>query len=430
MKKHHIFKVISAFSTQAAGIGFSFLFNVMLARLLGSNDTGIYFLALTILSICATIARLGLDNAILRFAAVAQNQGQQTALSALHRKSVGLVVVTGVCVMFFAWYITPYLPIGRGLERGLQDVLPIMLLAIVPTALILLQGEFFKAVGKTSTAIFVQAVLLPMFLVLGVLYHLLQGKATFHNIVLLYTISATISALLAILIWCMAKPRPWKKPGYFDMRLLLRTSVPLLWVALMSMLMSWTDILVLGVWTDSSMVGIYGIASRIAALTAVVLMVGNAIVAPRFAALYSADRHDELQRLAQRSAGWTLLVSSPIILLMLFFPEFLLQLFGSDFVEGATILRILALGQIVNVAMGSVGYLLMMTGNQQLMRNNIVASALLNLIGNLLLVPAFGVCGAAVSTAFALAFMNIVSFLMVNKKLRINTMGYLFRGSP
>jgi O-antigen/teichoic acid export membrane protein len=429
LKKRHIFKVISAFSTQAAGVGLSFLFNVMLARLLGPNDTGAYFLSLTILSICATIARLGLENAILRFAAVAQNQGQQTVLSALHRQSIGLVVVVGVFVMFFAWYLTPYLPIGRGRENGLQDVLPIMLLAIVPTALIFLQGEFFKAIGKTSTAIFVQAVLLPMFLVLGVFYYLLQGKATIHNIALLYTVSATISVLLAILIWCIAKPRPWQKPGYFDMRLLLRTSVPLLWVALMSMVMSWTDILVLGVWTDSSMVGIYGIASRIAALTSFILIVGNAIVAPRFAALYSADRHDELQRLAQRSAGWTLLASSPIILLMLFFPEFLLQLFGSDFVEGATILRILALGQIVNVAMGSVGYLLMMTGHQQLMRNNIVASALLNLMGNLLLVPAFGVCGAAVSTAFALAFMNIVSFLMVNKRLRINTMGYLLRSS-
>lgn len=429
MKKRQVFKVISAFSTQAAGVGFSFLFNVILARLLGSNDTGIYFLALTILSICATIARLGLDNAILRFAAVAQNQRQQTILSALHRQSICLVVIAGVFVMFFAWYVTPYLPIGRGRENGLQNVLPIMLLAIVPTALIFLQGEFFKAIGKTSTAIFVQAVLLPMFLVLGVLYYLLQGKATIHDVVLLYAASATISVLLALLIWCMAKPRPWQKPGYFDMRLLLRTCVPLLWVALMNMLMSWTDILVLGVWTDSSMVGIYGIASRIAALTSFILIVGNAIVAPRFAALYSADRHDELQRLAQRSAGWTLLASSPIILLMLFFPEFLLQLFGSDFVEGVTILRILALGQIVNVAMGSVGYLLMMTGNQQLMRNNIVASALLNLIGNLLLVPAFGVCGAAVSTAFALAFMNIVSFLMVNKKLRINTMGYLIRSS-
>jgi O-antigen/teichoic acid export membrane protein len=428
LNKAYIIKVVFAFGTQAAGVGLSFLFNILLARLLGASDTGIYFLCVTVLSICATIARLGLDNAVLRFASVAYNKGQQAALSALYRKSIGLVIVSGILVMLLAWLITPNLPLASGRENGLQDVLSIMLFAIVPTSLVLLQGEYFKAIGKTSTAIFVQAVLLPMLLVLGVLFQQLQVIATIHSIVLLYTLSATLSMLFGVLMWGCTRPGIWLMPGHFDMRLLLRTSMPLLWVAMMNMLMSWTDILVLGVWADASKVGVYGVASRVAGLIAFILMAVNSTIAPRFAALSSADKHDELQRLAQRSAGWTLFASSPVILVMLLFPEFLLRLFGGDFVEGAVVLRILAVGQIINVAVGSVGYLLMMTGQERLMRNNFMASAVLNLIGNLILVPEFGICGAAVSTAFALAFMNIVAFLMVNKKLHINTMGYLFKG--
>ena len=63
------------------------------------------------------------------------------------------------------------------------------------------------------------------------------------------------------------------------------------------------------------------------------------------------------------------------------------------------------------------------------MRNNIIFCALVNLAGNLVMVPAFGAVGAAVSTAIPLALLNIIAFLQVKNKLGINTMGYLFRRS-
>jgi O-antigen/teichoic acid export membrane protein len=103
-----------------------------------------------------------------------------------------------------------------------------------------------------------------------------------------------------------------------------------------------------------------------------------------------------------------------------------LHLFGTKFEQGAWPLRILTLGQLVNVATGSVGYLLIMTGNQTLLRNNTTVWAILNLVGNLVLVPSYGAVGAATSTAVCLASMNIVSWWIVRKKLNIDTLGYLY----
>jgi O-antigen/teichoic acid export membrane protein len=420
--------VAAAFAAKVTGAGLGFLFSIMLARLLGPAGTGVYFLALTILSIGATIARLGLDNAVLRFAAVTHDQGDRTTLAALYRQGMGLVVVAGVTVALFIWMVAPHLPLGGDRSVELQAVLPVMLPALIPTALILLQGEFFKATGSPGMATFVQAVVLPMFLVMGTSILFWQGDATMHNIAFVYVAAATASVLLAGAAWSRRKPGLWQEQGHFDTRLLLRTSLPLLWVASMGLIMGWTDILVLGVWTDAATVGVYGVATRIAALTAFILVAVNSVTAPRFAALYAQGNHKALERLAQQSAGWMLLTASPIILFLLLFPEWILQLFGADFVEGASLLRILALGQLVNVAMGSVGYLLMMTGYERLMRNTIMLSALLNFLGNLVLVPIYGGMGAAVSTALSLAFMNLLSYLLVNKKLGINTMGYLFRG--
>ena len=123
-----------------------------------------------------------------------------------------------------------------------------------------------------------------------------------------------------------------------------------------------------------------------------------------------------------------LLAVTPVTLVLLAAPGFILQLFDAQFAEGAWLLRILALGQLVNVATGSVGYLLMMTGHEKLMRNNIAVWAVVNLAGNLVLVPRYGTVGAAVSTAFCLAFMNIVSYVLVRQKLKIDTLGYVSAG--
>lgn len=419
--------VAAAFSAKAAGAGLGFLTSILLARILGAGGTGIYFLALTIVGIGATIARLGLDNAVLRFASVAYDQDDKASLAALYRQSMGLVFIVGGAVALLIWLAVPHLPLGGEKAAELHAILPLMLFALVPSALIQVQGGFLKAIGKPGLATFVQSVALPMFLVTGMAVIWWQGNAVLQDIVLLYTAGAAASVLFGMFVWCRRQPGVWSRQGKFSTRFLLRTSLPLLWVASMSLVMSWTDILVLGLWADSATVGVYGVATRIASLTAFILIAVNSVTAPRFAILYSQDKLEALERLAQRSAGLMLLAALPVIFVLLLLPEQILQVFGTDFVHGAPILRILAFGQLVNVATGSVGYLLMMTGYERLMRNTIIFSAFLNLVGNLILVPLFGAVGAAVSTSFALTFMNLLSFLLVNKKLRINTMGY-FRG--
>lgn len=417
--------VAAAFFAKVSGAGLAFLFSVMLARLLGPVGTGVYFLSLTIVSIGATIARLGLDVAVLRFASIANERSDRSTLAALYRQGLGLVVVTGVGITIFILLLSPYLQLGGDNSDDLQTILPVMLLALTPTALILLQGEFFKAIRAPGTATIVQAVLLPMLLVMGATSFFWRGGATVYDIALLYGVAMTVSVLLAGAIWASRMPGLWREQGRFDTRLLLRTSLPLLWVASMNLVMGWTDILVLGVWTDSATVGVYGVATRIAALTAFILVAVNSVTAPRFAALHAQGDHEGLERLAQRSAGWMLLAALPIILFLLLFPELILQLFGADFVGGASLLRILALGQLVNVSMGSVGYLLMMTGCERLLRNIVMLSALFNFVGNLVLVPTFGAMGAAVSTAISLAFLNFLAYWCVRQRLRINTFGYL-----
>ena len=62
-------KSFVAFVMKALGAGLGFAFNVLLARMLGADGAGIFFLALTVTTIASVFGRIGLDNTLVRFTA-------------------------------------------------------------------------------------------------------------------------------------------------------------------------------------------------------------------------------------------------------------------------------------------------------------------------------------------------------------------------
>jgi O-antigen/teichoic acid export membrane protein len=423
-------RVASAFVAQVAGAGLGFLLSVMLARLVGVAGVGLYFLAITIVDIGATLSRLGLESASMRFASIAHSRGDRGELAALYRKSMSLVFMAGTAIALPVWLIGSHLGLGGERAGEFRAELPLLVFAIAPVAMLVIQAEFFKAVGSPATGTFSQAVVPPLLLLSGSILLWFLGTGTVHAVFLAYVITAISTVALAMATWRRRLPGIWRERGSFDMGRLLRTSMPLLLVNSMTLMLGWTDVLVLGIWRDAAEVGIYGIAMRVALLTAFILSAINVVVAPQFAALHAEGNTAALRRLAQQSAFWTLVATAPAIFILLLVPDLILQIFGPQFREGAGPLRILALGQLVNVATGSVAVLLVMTGHEKLMRNIVAVSAALNLLGAVALVPRYGAIGAAMSTACSLAFMNIVSWLTVRKKLHIDVLDYAALRKP
>lgn len=417
-----------AFSAKVGGVGLSFLFSLMLARMLGARECGVYFLAVTVVNIASTLARLGFDNAALKYASVAHGECDRGAMASLYRQSAGWLLGSSMLLVLFLWLVGPHLSFGVASSASFHAILPVMLIAVFPMTFLLVQGEFFKAISRPGTATFFQTASVPLVLVIGALWLLRAGGSSTESFASLYATACIVSLVAGGLYWWYCYPGTWLTPGHFNTGLILRTGLPLLMVASMNMIMGWTDIVVLGIWSDAKTVGIYSIATRTATLTSLILLAVNSVTAPHFATLYSQGRQAQLDRLARRSTAAMTLAALPVILVLLLFPGWILHFFGNDFRDGANILRILSVGQFINVAVGSVGYLLMMTGHEKVMRNIVIVSAALNLLGNLLLVPHFGGIGAACSTALALALLNVTALYLVVKKLNVNTLSYLSKG--
>jgi len=114
-----------------------------------------------------------------------------------------------------------------------------------------------------------------------------------------------------------------------------------------------------------------------------------------------------------------ILLVSPVLLLLVAFPEWVLGFFGAGFRSGAPVLAILAAGQFINVALCLSDTALMMSGYVKVVRNNIFLGALLNVLLNALLIPAYGPVGAAVATATAIAVKRLGAVYLMRKYLSV-----------
>lgn len=177
--------------------------------------------------------------------------------------------------------------------------------------------------------------------------------------------------------------------------------------------------LIAGLLLSSDDLGIFRAAERTAFLITFILLVINAVLPPRFASLYRQNNHQGLNILARKGALLGILLAAPMLLMCLLFPQWILNLFGPEFSQGANLLRIIAVAQLVNVATGSVGFLLNMTGNEKLMRNIALGCNFVGLVMFFILIPLFGALGAALALAIILVIQNLIALIFVWRKLGI-----------
>jgi len=203
---------------------------------------------------------------------------------------------------------------------------------------------------------------------------------------------------------------------------LLKTSLPMLTVALAYVLMGRIDTIMLGYFSSLDAVGIYAVALKIGGILTFILYSVNMIAAPKISELYWAGKIDELKKVlfyASRIIFWA---SFPIFLGLVLFSDFLTNLFGYEFSQGKEALVILAIGYFVNAASGPIGYFLNLTGEQKVFRNIVLVASCLNLALNALLIPKWGMTGAALATMVSMVSWNMLALCYSRFKFGFTTL--------
>lgn len=392
--------------------------NIAIVRSVGAEEAGLFYLGLTIVTVLAAVGRLGLDGSVVRFVARANVQDNLAEAHAIFHKAAawcfyGCVLITIITLMLR----TPLAEVVFSLE-GFESVLLIMLLALPFLGLFTLTGEALKGVKQVAKSMIMLSVVVPSVLVIAAIVFPLQSAV---QTAWIYLGACVLAVILGLYWWRGAVPRPEVRV-VFPSRSLRASAIPLLGVALFQQASTWGSQLILAAWSSAADVAVFAVAQRAALLTSFILVAVNAIAAPKFSEMYSQNNFEGLRHVAIWSVRLMLLAAVPALLVMLIFAEWFMGLFGPEFISAHHILVILALGQFVNVATGSVGFLLAMTGREKHFRFNVMIGAIFGVGLGLILIPPFGITGAAVATAIAISVQNLLGVFQVKRHLGFNTM--------
>ncbi|MFN3933485.1 MAG: polysaccharide biosynthesis C-terminal domain-containing protein [Parvibaculum sp.] len=409
---------------RVAGAAIALLSQVMLARWMGAFEYGIFSYVWVWVIVLGLVVPMGFGTSVLRFIPEYRTKQRWARLRGFIGASSGVVLAVS-CAASAAGLVLLYAMRGH-IDSIYVLPLAIGLLCVPAFAMTDYQEGAARAFGWVNLAYIPAYIVRPLLIAgaAGGIFHF-TGGATGLQVALgaLAACVVTVAVQRLLLQYRMAREVPSARPAWHT-KYWIAASAPLVLVEGLYMLMTNTDIVLLGYFADPDDVGIYFAATRIANLMAFIFFSLNALAVPKFAELHGAGKHDELQRFMRgviHAMFWPTLAAGIFLLAA---GEFILGLFGAGFEAGYVLLALLMLGFLVRAATGPTEYLLNMTGNQNVVALVYGLAAAGNIVLNLLLIPEFGAAGAALATAISV-FVSTV-FLAVAVKRRLGITAFIF----
>jgi O-antigen/teichoic acid export membrane protein len=398
-----------------------FLLTFFLARRLGDAEVGLYAQATAFLALLSLLALSGLRAGLTKFVATHLVDGDPGGVRGTVRLGLGLTVVGGVLLgVLLAAFADPIANAFNdpALVTGLRAV------GLTLPAAVLLEAALAATQGWRTQ---------KPYALIGYLY---EPSARLLLTVLLVLAGLGINAAfvampisiwtatIAALVWLrhLVRRLPPAPVTYQPRALFSFSSISWL-AALATTGLIWADTLLLGFFSDSAQVGIYNVATRLVMLAAFVMAPINSAFQPYIAHLFHQGKSGDLEHLYRTTTSWIVRLSLPAFIALLVFPQRMLELFGPGFAAGASVTMILALGKLVDAATGPCGLMLNMSGRVRTNMVDNVVALVLNVALNLLLIPKYGINGAAVAWAISLSVVNAARVEQVRRSLGVLPFG-------
>ena len=396
-----------------------FALQSLLLRSMGLVVYGEYVYVLAWMTSLAEIGTLGMDKVVLRFAAEYHAKKENALLAGVLRSSslvaslVGLLLA--VALAGGVWVF------GANMASSQRVCFLVASLLIPLMALTNISESCLRALGHIVQGL---SSLLVIPAVLGVLALFLLADSS-DNLSSATVMSAHLVAVLAALmlaLWfCRSRKHEYAsaRPPENASRAWIAMTLPMFFMTLQNVIQAQCGVLLSGSLLGTSQAGVYSLMVKIAALMGFGLQTINLVAAPMFAKLHTSGKKEQLQNLARACAWVSTLFSLGAAAGLMFFWDSIERFFGTALEEGQVCLSILAIGAVVNATAGSVGYLLLMSGNHTICVKVLSLGALLNLLLSAVLIPLYGIVGAAIAQSVTTSLWNVVLVYYVHKKMDI-----------
>ena len=397
----------------------AYLFKVYLARALGAEALGVYALGMTIIGLLGVFNSVGLPQAATRFVAAYCATGRIDQLRKFLGRSVSLLLISNLSLGWMLLLVGRTIAVRAYHTPALNGYFGLFALIMILGALTSFLGQalagYKDVLRRTVITNFIGT---PLMMVLTI--GLIAMGWGLRGYILAQVLSAI--AVLGLLSMSVLRLTPAGESLLVSMfspleREVVSFSALALGVSLLEFVMSQSDKVLIGVYLNARDVGVYAVAMSLVAFVSIILQSVNQIFSPTIAELHASGQHAMLARLFQTLTKWCLGLTLPLAAVMIIFAPVLMRVFGPDFEIGWPILVIGTIGQVVNCAVGSVGYLLQMSGYQRDLVKIQIFMTLGMLVLALVMIPRWGILGAAAASATTNLVSNLWYLVEVHRKL-------------
>lgn len=404
-----------------SGRGINFLIQVILARYLGPSVFGLYAISWALLRIIGLIAPLGLEQGIIHYG-LNYRQKDTSAFRNTFFISLLLTLLSAVIISLLLFILAPFISQELFNKPELEIFFKIFAFSIPFVAVLRLLSTSTTISKSTKFSALSEEISQPAFELVLILIMILLGLGVV-GILWASVISFVFAVILSIFFTIKLFPEIFTRTIKIEKGLvksLLLFSIPVAFANLFGLIISWVDRILVGFFLTEKDAGIYASVSLVSVLFVTILSGIKMIFSPMIADYFHKGEHQQLEDIYRIGTKWGLYLSLPLGLFFLINGrDFLLFVFGPEYSIGALALGILVLGQLINIGTGPLDIVFIMTHRNKNWFLLSLFAFIFNIFVNSLLIPKFGINGAAVGTSMTIAGMYLVGLLLVRNKIKI-----------
>lgn len=408
---------LQAFAIRVISAAIAFLSQVLLARWIGAHEYGVFTYVWVWINIAGTLCAAGFATSVVRFLPEYQENGNHDHVRGFVRTgrafSSGMALLTSLAGLFVLYFF-----------KGIVDdyyLVPasIVLIALPAFALTDFQDGLGRSQGWIDLALVPPYIFRPFLLFTFIGAAVGVGWSKNAETAAYAAVAATW--LTAVLQYLLQKKRMRKAvpagPRAYKLGFWLKVSLPVIAIESFALMMTNMDILLLDLFVTPDQIAIYFAAARTIALIAFVHFSVTAAVTPKFATLYARGEIASIDSFLRETRKWTFYPSLAGGIGLLFLGKPILWLFGAEFMSGYPAMFALVVGLLARSLAGPLQGLMIATGQQNTAALAMGAAVALNVAFNLLLIPKFGLLGAAIATAISYTAESLLLFVISKRIL-------------
>lgn len=398
-------------------LGFGFLTQVTMARLLTEAAYGQVVLTMSIINVGGLIAKLGLDDGLTR--EFPHHEDSPKKARGVIWAGFVIGTVSGVIVAAVVFVVSPILASQVFDEPSYTALFRLAAVAIPFVVITSIAVSLSRGSRDARPHAYVNQLFKPAMRLVFIGTFVFAGFGAIGAIT--GQILAIVLAALVALLFAWRILPIYDGPTTPMYRSVLAFSVPLIAVQGMGFVNSNVDVYMVGYYLESASLGVYNIALQLGNLLTAVLVTTGFLLPPILTRLHKQDKQREMRRMFQILTKWMLVFGLPVFVVLFFAPEFVIGLlFGESYTSGTTALRVLLVGKLVAIVMGLNGSALVALGDNRIVSIIVFCETVINVALNVLLIPVVGIVGAAIGMAVSSVVGDSLGVAILYRRHRLH----------